>query len=145
MLAPRRSSRGVAFADADDDGDVDVLIIDIDGPPRLLENRSERRGRWISVRAVGTVSNRDALGAVVSVHAGGRRWVREVRTTSGLYCAHDPRLHFGLGDVDSVERVEVRWPTGALQVVESPALDGVLVVTESALCEAGAERTESHR
>lgn len=131
-LEPLRSSRGLALADADDDGDVDALIIDLDHPPRLLENRSERRGHWIAVRAIGTVSNRDAFGAVVTVRAGGKRFAREVRTTQGLYSSHDPRLHFGLGAVERVDAVEVRWPTGKTQVVESPPLDAFLTVRESA-------------
>ena len=130
-LAPLRSARGVAFADADDDGDLDALIIDMDAAPRLLENRSTRRGRWLSVRTVGSVSNRDGLGAVVRVSAGGRTWVREVRTTEGLYSSHDPRLYFGLGAVDDVESVEVVWPSGRLSRVEQPELDRALVIRES--------------
>lgn len=129
-LGRERSSRGVAFADADDDGDLDFVVIDLDGPPRLFENRTPHRGRWLSVRTVGTTSNRDGYGARVSVTAGGRTQVREARTNQGLYSASDPRLHFGLGPVEAVERVEVRWPSGRVSLVEGPALDAVLVVTE---------------
>jgi hypothetical protein len=127
-LAPLRSARGLAVADADDDGDLDAVVIDIDEPPRLLENRSARRGRWIAVRTVGRSANRDGLGALVRVTAGGRTWTREMRTVQGLYSSHDPRLHFGLGRVDAVERVEVLWPGGARSTVEDPALDAVLIV-----------------
>jgi hypothetical protein len=129
-LAPLRSSRGVAFGDPDDDGDLDALIVDLDHAPRLLENRSERRGRWLAVRAVGTTSNRDGYGAVVTVRAGDRSWSREARATQGLYSSHDPRLHFGLGDVERVD-VEVRWPTGRVQRVANPPLDAVLTLTET--------------
>ena len=79
---------------------------------------------------VGTKSNRDAFGARVTVVAGGRSWTREARTSHGLYSAHDPRLHFGLGDVARVDRVEVRWPSGAVQVVGGPPLDRFLTVHE---------------
>ena len=130
-LAAPRSSRGVAFADADDDGDVDVLIVDMDEPPRLLENRSTRRGHWLEVRTRGTRSNRDGLGALVRVRAGERTWVREVRTTQGLYSSHDPRLHFGLGAVESIDSVEVVWPSGRVSRVARPALDRLLVVEEA--------------
>jgi hypothetical protein len=129
-LQPLRSARGVAFGDPDEDGDVDALIVDIDRAPRLLENRTRREGAWIAVRCLGTVSNRDALGATVTVHAGGRSWTREVRLTQGLYSSHDPRLHFGLGRVDAVDRVEIRWPTGRVQVVQDPPLDAFLTVRE---------------
>ena len=129
-LAPLRSSRGVALADADDDGDVDAVLIDLDERPRLLENRSERRGTWLSVRTVGTASNRDGYGCVVRVVAGGRTWTREVSPNQGLYASHDPRLHFGLGPVRAVERVEVDWPSGRRSVVAGPPLERLLVVTE---------------
>jgi len=129
-LAPLRSARGVAFADAEDDGDVDALVVDIDERPRLLENRSTRQGHWIAVRTVGTVSNRDGIGAVVRVRAGGATWVREMRTTQGLYSSHDPRLHFGLGRVDRIDAVEITWPRGGRSLVRNPPLDALLVVEE---------------
>jgi len=139
-LATPRSARGLAVADMDDDGDPDVLIVDMDGPPRLLENRSARRGRWISVRTVGRAgraaeraegdSNRDGYGARVRVTAAGRTWLREVRATQGLYSSHDPRLLFGLGDVASVDAVEVLWPGGRRSRIEHPPLDALLVVDE---------------
>jgi hypothetical protein len=129
-LAPLRSSRGVALADADDDGDVDAVVIDLDERPRLLENRSERRGTWLAVRTVGTASNRDGYGCVVRVVAGGRTWTREMNPNQGLYASHDPRLHFGLGPVRAVERVEVDWPSGRRSVVAGPPLERLLVVTE---------------
>ena len=129
-LAALRSARGLALADYDDDGDLDALLIDIDHAPRLLENRSRRAGRWIGVRTIGTASNRDGYGAVVTVTAGGREHVREVRTNDGLYSAHDPRLFFGLGPVERIDRVHVRWPSGRTSTIETPALDEVLVITE---------------
>ncbi len=130
-LAPLRSSRGIAFGDPDDDGDVDALVIDLDERPRLLENRSPRRGHWLEVKLIGSKSNRDGYGAKIVVSAGGKAWTREMRTTSGLYCSHDPRLHFGLGAVSSIDRVTVRWPSGTVSSLETPALDKLLVVREA--------------
>lgn len=129
-LAPLRSARGLAIADVDRDGDPDALVVDLDRAPRLLENRSPRRGRWIAVQLEGRDSNRFGFGARVTVHAGGKRWVREMRTTDGLYGAHEPRLGFGLGDVAAIEHVEVRWPTGRVSRVEDPALDQTLTIRE---------------
>jgi hypothetical protein len=147
-LGAPRSARGLAVADMDDDGDPDLLIVDMDGPPRLLENRSATQGRWIAVRTIGRAgqagragdtsqgvaasgdSNRDGYGARVSVRAGDRVWTREVRATQGLYSSHDPRLLFGLGPVDGVDSVEVLWPGGRRSVVEHPPLDALLIVEE---------------
>jgi enediyne biosynthesis protein E4 len=131
-LGLKRSARGIAFGDPDDDGDVDALVVDVDEQPRLLENRTPKRGHWIAIRTVGTASNRDGIGARVLLKAGGRTWMREMKTTQGLYSSHDPRLHFGLGPVGAVEAVEVRWPSGRRSVIEAPALDRFLTVTEPA-------------
>lgn len=125
-----RSARGAAFADADGDGDLDLAVTDVDEVVRLLENRTPRRGKWIALELRGSKSNSDGYGANVRVHAGGRTHAREVRATEGLYSSSDPRPHFGLGEVQSIEWVEVDWPSGARSRIEAPALDAVLVVTE---------------
>lgn len=122
-LAPLRSSRGVAIGDPDDDGDPDALIVDLDSPPRLLENQSFHLGHWIGLRLIGRWSNRDAYGAKVQVQAGEATWTREVRTAQGLYSAHDPRLLFGLGDVDRIDAIRIRWPSGTLQVEPGLPID----------------------
>jgi len=130
-LAPLRSARGLALADVDDDGDLDAVIVDIDAPPRLLRNDSRRAGHWLRVQTIGEKSNRDGFGALVTVRAGGREWVREVRSTDGLFSAHDPRAHFGLGEAGAIEEVEVRWPSGAVQKVTQAPLDSTIVIRES--------------
>ena len=129
-LGAQHSARGAAFADADGDGDLDLCVVDLGEPLRLLENRTPRAGHWIAVHVRGTVSNRDGYGAVVRVIAGGRTRVREVRATDGLYSSNDPRAHLGLGAIERIERVEVRWPSGMLSTVEAPPLDAVLDVVE---------------
>lgn len=126
-----RSARGVAFADPDDDGDLDALIVDLDERPRLLENRTTPRGNWLRIRTVGTRSNREGIGARIRVVAGERSWTDEVRPTNGLFSSHDPGVFVGLGNTKSVDRVEVTWPSGLFQMVEAPALSKTLVITES--------------
>lgn len=138
-LSLPRSARGLALADADDDGDIDAVLVDVDEPVRLLENRSKRRGEWLSVRLVGRVSNRDGLGAWVTVRAGGRSQLREMKRTQGLYSSHDPRLHFGLGPVSRVESIHVRWPSGRESHVQDPPLRTVIELIEPDAPPPGAE------
>lgn len=116
-LALARSSRGAAFGDYDNDGDIDVLISNIDDRPTLLRNDTSG-GRWVTLRLAGVMSNRDGIGAQVTVVAGGRRLVAEVRA-GGSYVSHnDMRLHFGLGAEGTVDRVEIRWPSGLVERVD---------------------------
>lgn len=130
-LAGVYAARGLALADVDEDGDLDALVVDIDGPPRLLRNDSKRAGHWLSVRTLGRSSNRDAIGArVVVVTREGRSFTREVMRTQGLYSSHDPRAHFGLGETAGLERVEIHWPSGLRQTLPALELDQMHVVTE---------------
>lgn len=122
-LAPKTSARGLALADVDGDGDLDACITDLDRAPRLLENRSRRDGHFVSLGLTGTASNRSAFGAIVEVEAGGRTHTREMRTTDGLYSAHEARLHFGLGSVASIDRITVHWPSGQTSTHEDVELD----------------------
>src|SRR5689334_5213214 len=109
----RRSARGAAFGDLDNDGRVDILINNQNDPPTLLHNESENTGHWISIRTVGTKSNFDGIGARVILVTGGHRQIQEV-TSGGSYLSQsDLRLHFGLGTASKVDRIEVRWPSGA--------------------------------
>jgi hypothetical protein len=121
-LAPLRSARGVALGDPDDDGDHDVLIVDVGEPPRLLRNDSAA-GHWIGLDLRGKLSNRDAYGARVQVEAGKQTWTREVRATNGLYSSHDKRVLVGLGTATQVDAVTIVWPNGEVQTLERPAID----------------------
>jgi hypothetical protein len=121
-LAPLRSARGVALGDPDDDGDHDVLIVDVGEPPRLLRNDSAA-GHWIGLDLRGKLSNRDAYGARVQVRAGKQTWTREVRATNGLYSSHDKRVLVGLGTATQVDAVTIVWPNGEVQTLERPAID----------------------
>jgi len=122
-LALERSSRGAAFADYDDDGDVDVLVVNMNDRPTLLRNDTQGAGHWLTVRLEGTGRNRDGIGARVSIEAGGRTQVAEVRA-GGSYLSHnDTRVHAGLGSAEAVERLEIRWPDGAVEVARDLAAD----------------------
>ncbi len=109
------SSRGAAFADYDNDGDLDVLVMNMNEPPSLLRNDLPGKPGWIMVQLQGTSSNRSALGATVIVEAGGRRQAQAVLSQSSYYSVNDLRLHFGLGSAKGADRVEVRWPNGLVE------------------------------
>ena len=108
------TSRGVAIGDVDNDGGVDLLVVNKDGPVYLLMNQAARRGNWVRFR-VTTGSGRDAHGALVSATVGSERRVRGVQTAGSYLAAHDPRVHFGLGGSTHIVGVAVRWPTGELE------------------------------
>ena len=111
-LGIKACSRGAAFGDIDGDGDIDVLVSNLDSSPTLLVNESRRAGEWIRFRLVGSGGNRDAIGARIEVTVGGRTQVRVAGAGSGFLSSSDPRLHIGLGAGERVEGVVVRWSNG---------------------------------
>ena len=123
-------SRGLATADYDNDGDVDVFVSNNNQPANLLRNDGGNRRHWIAIRMVGTVSNRSGIGTRVSVRTGDLVQVEEVRGGSSYLSQNDTRLHFGLGDADRVDRIDIRWPSGAEQRLDGVAVDQFLVVEE---------------
>jgi enediyne biosynthesis protein E4 len=124
------SSRGAAFGDVDNDGDIDVLVMNMNDRPSLLRNDYAGPHGWLLVQLEGTRSNRSAIGATVVVTAGGRRQARAVVSQSSYYSHDDLRLHFGLGTAEAAERVEVRWPSGHVQVVTDVRAGQVVRIVE---------------
>jgi len=105
------TSRAAAFGDLDDDGGIDVLVVNRDAPVHLLRNVVPERGHWIRFRVL-EEPGRDALGATVTLTAGGRRITRHVQAAYSYLASNDPRVHVGLGPIRSVEGVSVRWVGG---------------------------------
>ena len=107
-----RSSRGAAFGDYDDDGDIDVVVMNMAEHVSLLRNDLPRGSNWIRLRLRGTRSNKAAIGSLVTIEAGGSRQTRSVMSQSSYVSHNDLRVHFGLGSSEGVDRVRVRWPSG---------------------------------
>jgi hypothetical protein len=121
-------SRGAAFGDFDNDGDIDVVIMNVNEPPSLLRNDVPAGNHWIKIRLEGTKSNRSAIGARVTVRYGGKVQVLEVLSGCSFLSSNDPRLHFGLGSATTVE-IEVRWPSGLVERMHAAA-DQLLTLRE---------------
>jgi hypothetical protein len=130
-LAIPRAARGAAFGDFDNDGDIDVLVVNSNGVPSLYRNDGGNRNSWIGFRLVGTSSNRDAIGARIEIEAGGRTQVGEVRS-GGSYLSHnDMRVHFGLGSAKGVDRIRVRWPSGKTETLSGMDAGQYVTIRES--------------
>ena len=113
-LSLKRVSRGAAFGDYDDDGDIDVLVANVAAQPTLMRNDGAS-GHWVRLRLEGRDSNRAGIGARVEVTSGGRVQTDEVRSGASFLSQSDLRLHFGLGTATSIERVVVYWPSGRVE------------------------------
>ena len=128
-IIERHSSRGCAFGDFDNDGDIDILIVNMNEPPSLLRNDVRGTNHWLKVKLIGTLSNRSAIGARVVAHYGGKVQAQTVTSQSSFYSANDPRLHFGLGSAATVN-LDVFWPNGHTQSLKDEAADHLITVVE---------------
>jgi hypothetical protein len=130
-VAAEHSSRGCAFGDFDNDGDMDILVMNMNEPPSLLRNDLSGDGHWLKVLLVGVKSNRSAIGARVTIRYGRRTQAQEVTAQSSFYSANDRRLHFGLGGESSAD-LTIRWPTGETEKIPNVAADQLVVIREGA-------------
>jgi len=128
-VAAAHSSRGCAFGDFDNDGDVDVLVVNLNETPSLLRNDVSGGHHWIKVKLIGVKSNRSAIGARVLARYGGKVQAQEVLAQSSFYSVDDRRLHFGLGQERTVD-LEIRWPSGAKDVLLKLKPDRIITIKE---------------
>jgi hypothetical protein len=128
-VAAKHSSRGCAFGDFDNDGDLDILIVNLNEPPSLLRNDLRGTHHWLKLKLLGTKSNRSAIGARVLVHYGSKIQVQELVSQSSFFSVNDFRLHFGLGPEKAAD-IEIRWPSGLQEKFKGVAADQLLVLKE---------------
>ena len=128
-IAEAHCSRGCAFGDFDNDGDVDVLIVNLNEPPSLLRNDLRGKSNWIKVKLEGVKSSRSAIGARVLARYGGKTQAQAVLSQSSFYSCNDPRLHFGLGSATSVD-LDVYWPNGLHESFKQIAANRLVTLRE---------------
>jgi enediyne biosynthesis protein E4 len=129
-IAQQKSSRGAAFGDFDNDGDLDVVVMNMGDTPSLLRNDLSTTNHWIQLRLEGSKSNRSAIGATVRLESGGAVQTKPVLSQSSYISQNDFRLHFGLGSSTRVDRISVRWPSGSTEQFPGVPADGLVLLVE---------------
>jgi len=123
--------RGACFGDYDNDGDIDAYIVNLEEPGVLLRNNKGNQNNWIALHLIGEVSNRDGVGARISIISGGMKQYAQKESSGGYLSTNDPRVHFGLDDNVMVDTIEIIWPSGKIQKLESIKAGQVLTIKES--------------
>ena len=129
-LAIRLSSRGAAFGDLDNDGDIDAVILNSRREPTILRNDSPAKNHWLQIHLRGVKSNRDGVGATVEITAGKLKQIAEVHSGRGYQSHYGMRLHFGLGKIDKIDLIKIRWIGGGADVMKNVRADQLLRITE---------------
>jgi hypothetical protein len=124
--------RGAAFGDLNNDGRIDAVVSVLNGPPKILINRTANNEHWILLNLIGVKSNRDGLGTKIKLTSVRGTQSNHATTAVGYNSSSDKRVHFGLGDAAIIDQIELRWPSGIRQVLRNVKADQVLTVTESA-------------
>ncbi|HYK91431.1 MAG TPA: CRTAC1 family protein [Acidobacteriota bacterium] len=128
-ILQERSSRGVAIGDLDNDGDIDVVIVNMDGTPSILRNDGGNARNWLTIKLRGTASNRFGIGARIKATAGKLQQIAEVTTAGSIFSASDSRVHFGLGSASQAD-LEIHWPSGKVQTIKAVSANRIVEIDE---------------
>jgi hypothetical protein len=129
-ISAHHSSRGAAAGDFDNDGNLDLLVVNLNEPPSLLKNSSRSKNNWLKVKLAGTRSNRSAIGARVRVFTSAEQQNAVRLSQTGFYSHDDSRLHFGLGKAEQADRIEVTWPSGLVETFGPQQANQTVTLTE---------------
>ena len=129
-LLEERVGRGAAFGDIDNDGDIDIIVADLDGSPQLLRNDSSERNNSVLIKTIGVKSNRDGIGARVKIVSGDLTQIDEVRSGGSYLSQSDLRLHFGLEKRTKIDLLEIRWPSGVIDKLTNLGVNRILSIKE---------------
>jgi enediyne biosynthesis protein E4 len=130
-MAAKKVSRGAAFGDFDNDGDIDVAVLNADDTPSLLRNDGGNQGSWLEITTLGSRSNRDGIGSRIHITAAGKTQLRDVMGSYSFLSQSELRVHFGLGAATTVDRLRIRWPAGGVQEFRDLAVNQWLVISET--------------
>jgi enediyne biosynthesis protein E4 len=122
--------RGACFGDYDNDGDIDGYIVNLNDHGAFLRNNKGNQNNWLIIKLIGTTSNRDGIGSTVKITSGGKVQTSQKKSTTGYLSQNDPRMHFGIAKNEIVEKVEIKWPSGKIQVIEKIKANQILTVKE---------------
>jgi hypothetical protein len=122
--------RGACFGDYDNDGDIDGYVVNLNDRGAFLRNNKGNQNNWITLNLIGTTSNRDGIGSRIKVTSGDKTLTNQKKSTTGYLSQNDPRMHFGLAKNEMIDKIEIKWPSGKIQLLENIKANQILTVKE---------------